>query len=254
MSNKYIKQIENVNFVYPNNVENEYDVEIIHNLQETTPSGAAIVSSATGSATGITMNFTIQFLRNTSQPFCTTGSTTSNAVSIHMMAPNQNYFKPWRLVYNLQLLATTQFLGPVGLSTTILPSQLGLTSFTNGTYRVEFRFIGKRAVYPICASFVISSIPVPTPTPTATPTPTPTPTSTSISTTYFSGVTLNVTDTGWIKYYTKDSPDIYIYQQFITTGSKILTGCVDCASVTYGIPFADLAAFTTTTCGTGCSV
>ena len=62
---------------------------------------------------------------------------------------------------------------------------MGVSSFTSGVYNFEVRFIGKRAIYPICysASVVISS---PTPTPTATsglsPTPTPTPTATPAAT------------------------------------------------------------------------
>ena len=75
---------------------------------------------------------------------------------------------------------------------------MGQTSFTDGTYFVEVRMMGHRAVFPLNYSAVVSGIPLPTPTPTPTktttptptptpglsPTPTPTPTPTNASPTY----------------------------------------------------------------------
>jgi hypothetical protein len=102
----------------------------------------------------------------------------------------------------------------------------------------------------LTVSSIITPTPTPTPTPTATPVgPTPTPTPTSVL--YQSGATLNVTDTGWIKYTSQSlGPDQY---EFIsTTGTYTITGCTLCSSIIPGFPFADLANFTITSCGSSC--
>ena len=135
---------------------------------------------------------------------------------------------------------------------------MGVSSFTSGNYYFEIRMLGKRATYPLNKTLTLS-IAGPTPTPTVTPTltatptgtpglsPTPTPTAGSI---YTSGATINVTDTGYIKYTT---PSGDTYQYISSLGSVTLTNCLICSSITYGYPFADLAAFTVTGCGTSCS-
>lgn len=66
---------------------------------------------------------------------------------------------------------------------------------------------------------------------------------------YHSGITLNVTDTGWIKY---DTAIGTIYKQITSLGSYDIPDCANCSTVREGIPFADLAAFTITDCGSAC--
>jgi hypothetical protein len=83
---------------------------------------------------------------------------------------------------------------------------------------------------------------------TPTPTPTPTPTITPIC--CVSGVTLNVTDPGWIKFKLCDGTDEY--RQYTTTGTKVITECIQQYSVAVGVPYADLAAFTVSGGGTNC--
>jgi hypothetical protein len=172
-----------------------------------------------------------------------------------MMGPTQLYYKPWRLVYNI-LASSTGLTSQSGTTIfNVIPSDLGLTSFTTGTYNFEIRFIGHRAVYPVCQSVVLTVTPPPTPTPTPTPTlppptVTPTPTPTLPPPEYTTGATLNVTDTGWIKY-TMSSGDTYQY--IGSTGTVVLTNCLVCDTIMVGIPFADLAAFTVTNCGSTCS-
>jgi hypothetical protein len=68
---------------------------------------------------------------------------------------------------------------------------------------------------------------------------------------YSSGVTLNITDTGWIKYNSSVYPD-GTYQYMGSLGNVDLGGCVQCSSINYGYPFADLAEFTVVDCGTTC--
>jgi hypothetical protein len=69
--------------------------------------------------------------------------------------------------------------------------------------------------------------------------------------TYNSGVTINVTDTGWIRYNTPSFPDgTTVF--FGSKGTTVLSGCVDCESIRYAYPFADLGNWTIITCGTAC--
>jgi hypothetical protein len=134
---------------------------------------------------------------------------------------------------------------------------MGVSTFTNGTYYFEFRFIGKRAVYPVCANYTISTItpqptptPTPSPTPTVGPTPTPTPTPTVTPNNFTTGVTLNVTDTGYIKYNKSGVGTVYF--NLTSLGTVVLTDCLDCSSIQVGIPFADLANYTIVNCGNPC--
>jgi hypothetical protein len=259
MSTKYISQQSDNNFIYPNYDPKQYDVEIIHEINNNSVSGTVTNFSATTvNSTGITISFDYTWSLNGAEPYIRSDNTTMSVFSVHIMAAGQSYFKPWRLVNSL---ASSNITGTTYSGTTVdtfYPSELGLDSFTNGTYYYEIRMIGKRAVYPICGSFVVSTIidptPTPTPTPTVTPThgtPTPTPTpSPTPGSIYTSGVTINVTDTGWIKY-TTSSGDTYY--QCTSLGSTVLPDCLVCSSINYGYPFADLASWTLVNCGSPCS-
>jgi len=254
MGRKYIKQIINENFIYPNDNVAEYDVEIVHDINNNCVSGSVSNFSATTvSSTGITLSLNYTWLLNNAEPWIRN----SNVLafwSLHCIVPGQSYYKPWRLIQsrgssNTALISNAE----TGVLTTITPSQMGVSSFTNGTYYFELRFIGHRCIFPVCLDLTISSI---TPSPTATPTPTatgepptPTPTATS-SICCVSGVTLNVTDTGWIKYTLCNGTQEY--KEYTTTGNKVIPECIQQNSVTYGFPFADLAEFTVTGAGTQC--
>lgn len=65
-----------------------------------------------------------------------------------------------------------------------------------------------------------------------------------------SGITLNVTDRGYVRYDGCDGQQEYI---FLETGTRVIPGCANPSSVRIGIPFADLAAFTITSSGTPCT-
>lgn len=64
------------------------------------------------------------------------------------------------------------------------------------------------------------------------------------------GITINVTDTGWIKY-TKSNGDTQ-YRQITSTGNYDIPDCAECLSVIPGYPYADLASFTIVDCGNPC--
>lgn len=161
MSRKYIKQINNDNFVYPNNFLAEYDVEIVHDLTESSVTGSITNLSGTSiTSTGITFNYTSLFLLEGAEPFIN-GSNYQSIYSVHCMLPDQLYFKPWRTVSFKKLLVSGSPYTSYGTSSnsfTITPSQFGLTTFSNGVYNFEFRMISKRSVYPICQTITISTL------------------------------------------------------------------------------------------------
>ena len=187
MSKKYIRQVINQNFVYPNNEVSEYDIDIIHDINNNSVNGVVNSFSATTFTTNtLILNWNITWNLNGAEPWIR-NSNILGIASLHMLAPGQDYYKPWRIVgslanANISLTTLTQT-----QVSTIVPSQLGLTSFPTGTYYFEVRFIAHRSVYPVCVSLNLTpSTPTPTPTPTITRTPnittTPTPTITATRT------------------------------------------------------------------------
>lgn len=163
MSKKYISQINNSNFVYPNNKLAEYDVEIIHELKENSVSGtttgfSALYDSETGN---INISFTYQWYLNTAEPFIANNGEL-NILSLHMMSNTKKYFKPWICVGLIQS-------NDIGLTYktdtqnfVVTPAMMGQSSFTIGTYFFEIRMMGHRAVFPLNYSQVVTG---PTPPP-----------------------------------------------------------------------------------------
>lgn len=187
MSRKYIKQIINQDFVYPNNEVSEYDIELIQDFNSNSVSGTVTNFSATTvTSSAITFAYTYTWDRNNAEPWIRNSGTMA-ILSVHCMVPGQTYYKPWRIVTSVAVSAPYQNLYTNTISFGITPSQFGLTSFTDGTYYFEFRFIGHLSVFPVCASLDLTMAtptptPTPSPTPTGTPTATPTPTPTATAT------------------------------------------------------------------------
>jgi hypothetical protein len=254
MSKKYIGEIQNDNFIFPNNNPWEYGVEIIHDINDYSVSGTVtnFVATVTGSSINVAFDYT--WAKNNAEPFITDSDLLS-VLSVHMMEPTTTFFKPWRLVGNVT--NALNYLSNItsSISFTVTPAEMGVASFINGTYYFEVRMIGHRAIYPICVTYTVSTFPTPTPSPTPTPTPTgPTPTPTPTATpgiTYYSGATLNVTDTGWIQYDIQGIGGVYQYISYL--GTYTINSCVDCGSIRTGIPYTDTASFTITSCGTACA-
>jgi hypothetical protein len=182
MSKKYIGQVNSKNFVYPNNTIQEYDREIIHNINNNSIvgsiSGFTIISATTDN---VQISFNYDWNNTNGADVFVNEAGVVNMFSVHMMTPNVKYTKPFVQVYSLT--GSTSIIGTNVTGTTNInissTSALGSTSgFTNGVYSFEVRFIGLKSITPVCASGTISSIVplTPTPTPTSTTTPTPTPT------------------------------------------------------------------------------
>jgi hypothetical protein len=261
----------------------EYDVDIIHDINDNTVSGTVnSFSLVSASSTTLSVNFGYSWFRNNADVFKGSGTFNNNRtdlLSIHMMAPSQQYYKPWRLV-NYFASATTTIPDTVtvgDINFNITASLMGLTSFTNGVYNFEFRFIGLKQIFTVVRTLTVSTINPPTATPTpipptatptpipptATPTPTPggptfTPTPSPSPTvtptpsgSFTSGATINVIDTGYIKYRKKgETVDTYVF--ISSLGDYTITDCLTCITIQPGIPFSDTANFTLLTCGAPC--
>ena len=76
----------------------------------------------------------------------------------------------------------------------------------------------------------------------------PAPGSTPVSP-YTTGITINITDTGWLKY---DTASGTVYRQFTSLGNQDIPDCANCSTIRDGIPFADLASWTVVDCGNPC--
>jgi hypothetical protein len=181
MSRKYISELLSQNFVYPNNTVSEYDLEIVHDINNYSVSGT--VTNFTGtlvSSTGITINMSGTWSLNNAEPYVNQSGTV-NIFSVHMMDKTQNYYRPWSLVFN-KSIATGSTTNSFTETFTVTPSMVGVTGFTTGNYYFEVRMIGHRAIFPICVTTSVTTGPTPTPSPSATVTgtltPTPSPSST----------------------------------------------------------------------------
>jgi hypothetical protein len=73
----------------------------------------------------------------------------------------------------------------------------------------------------------------------------------TFSTTCTSGITINVTNPGWVKWDDCDGNTIY---QYFLTGNRPIPNCANPSTVRIGIPFADLPVFTINTTGSPCNV
>jgi hypothetical protein len=156
MSNKYISQVNNQNFVYPNYTLSEYDVDILQNINDNSVSGTVtnFIVSGTARTTGITFTHDWTWAKNNADVFIST-SDQIHLLSVHMIAAGQTYYKPWRCV-DIVTNGTTGSSTYSGSNTvTVTPSMMGLTTFSSGTYYFEIRFIGLKSIYPICQTLSI---------------------------------------------------------------------------------------------------
>jgi hypothetical protein len=154
---KYIPQLNNQNFVFPNYDLAEYDVDIIHDINDYSVSGTVtnFVVSGTARTTGITFTHDYTWSKNGAQTFIST-SGQIHLLSVHMIAGGQTYYKPWRLV-DIVTNGTTGSSTYSGSNTvTVTPSMMGLTTFSSGTYYFEIRMIGLKAIYPICQTLTVT--------------------------------------------------------------------------------------------------
>lgn len=153
---KYISQINNTNFVYPNYDLAEYDVDIVHNINNNSVSGyVTTLSATTVASTGITVSVNYTWVKNNADIFIRNINSVQ-LISLHAMVPNQNYYKPFRIISNSStsnLNVTTQ---TVSGNQFFSPATMGVASFISGTYYFEVRFIGATSIFPVCRTLSIT--------------------------------------------------------------------------------------------------
>lgn len=155
MSVKYIPQLNNQNFVYPNYDLAEYDVNIIQDLNENSVSGTTTSFTATTiSSSAMTITFSYTWSKNSAEPFI--ANSNLRVLSLHMLAGGQTYYKPWRLVSQVSSGSTGATTLSGSVSQVVTPAMLGLSTFVTGTYYFEIRFIGAKAIYPVCQTLSIT--------------------------------------------------------------------------------------------------
>jgi hypothetical protein len=205
MSKKFIPQIPNNDFVYPNNDRVEYDQTIVHEINDNCPSGTISgITMTQVSNDEFTLSFDYDINLNGSIPsFIGAGDQydRQSLITVHMMQPNRVWMKPWKLVNNFSVPNASSGQTFNGTFTAnIYSSQMGELYFPPGDYSFEFRIISEECVTPICAVVTYTwTAPTPTPTPTfvgkPTPTPTATPTATPVVPTPTPTATANVCTT-----------------------------------------------------------
>jgi hypothetical protein len=157
MSTRYIPQINETNFVFPNYDIAEYDVDIIHDINNLSVSGTVsnFIVSGTPRTSGITFTYDYTWSKNGAETFISLAGNL-HLLSIHMMAAGQTYYKPWRLITFIATGVTTNSTYSGSSQVSVSPSALGLTAFTSGTYYFEIRMIGLKSIYPICQTLSIT--------------------------------------------------------------------------------------------------
>jgi hypothetical protein len=154
---KYIGQVNNQNFVYPNYDLAEYDIDIIQNINDNSISGTVsnFIVSGTARTTGITFTHNWTWARNGADVFISS-SGQIHLLSVHMIAAGQTYYKPWRCVDIVTSGTTTGSTYSGSNTVTVTPSMMGLTTFSSGTYYFEIRMIGLKSIYPICQTLTVT--------------------------------------------------------------------------------------------------
>lgn len=155
---KYIPQLNETNFVYPNFEIAEYDVDIIHNINNFSVSGTVtnFVVSGTARTTGITFTHNWTWSKNGADVFISPITNQIHLLSVHMIAAGQVYYKPWRCVDTIFDYTTGSSTYSGSNTVTVTPAMMGLTTFTSGTYYFEIRMIGLKSIYPICQTLSIT--------------------------------------------------------------------------------------------------
>ena len=166
MSRRYIPQTPNNDFVYPNNDRYEYDEEIVHEINDNVVSGEISGLTLTEAGGVLYLQYTYIWNRNGAEVFIRDSGSLA-LLSVHCLAPGQEYFSAWRMIDSVSTSSTGVTVATATISRSITYDQFGLTSsWPYGEYTFEFRFIGLKQNYVVCTSATLVEI-TPTPTPTA---------------------------------------------------------------------------------------
>lgn len=161
---RYIPQIPNNDFVYPNNDKVEYDVNIVHEINDNTVYGTVSGLTLTRSGATILLDYNFTWYRNGAEVW-TRENGSRGILSIHVLVPGQEYFSPWRMIDSVSTTSTSGVI-TANILRQVNPSYMGLSSWPSGEYVFEFRFIGLKQNYVVCQTATLAPAPTPTPTPT----------------------------------------------------------------------------------------
>lgn len=163
MGRKYITNQQDINYVYPNNIINQYDVEIVHDVNDNCVTGTVTnFSAVTYTTTGMTLSFDYTWTLNGAERFSNFNDLAYILWSLHGMntpinayGTPQGYYNPWRMLAYLPTNSTgTTISGTFNSSgvTVFTPAMFGMSTFPiSGTsYEFEIRMISKNCVLPIC--------------------------------------------------------------------------------------------------------
>jgi hypothetical protein len=152
----YIPQTPNNDFVYPNNDRVEYDLELCHPINDNSPTGSISGLTLTVNSTGsqLTIDYDYEWDRNGSIFFERFYTNNIGYLSVHMMTPDQDYMKPWRIVDSVSS-ATPSDTYSGSRSITVNASDFGITEFPGGTYTFEFRLISELSVTVLCDTYEV---------------------------------------------------------------------------------------------------
>ena len=164
MGRKYISNQQDINYVYPNNVINQYDVEIVHDINNNCVTGTVTNFTGTSySTTGLTATFDYTWNLNGAERMLNANDNATIILSVHgMHTPTniygtaQGYFNPWRMVYySTGTVNVTTQTGAINMGLT--PAAFGLTTFppSPATFEFEIRMISRNCVLPICATITV---------------------------------------------------------------------------------------------------
>ena len=165
MGRKYITNQQDINYVYPNNIINQYDVEIVHDVNDNCVTGTVTnFSGITYNPILLTIRFDYTWNLNGAERMLNYNDSATMVLSVHgMNTPTniygspQGYFNPWRMLVHLTgtTNATTQTV--TALTTSFTPAMFGLVTFpaSPATFEFEIRMISKNCVLPICQTLTI---------------------------------------------------------------------------------------------------
>jgi hypothetical protein len=165
MGRKYITNQQDINYVYPNNIINQYDVEIVHDINNNCVLGSVSNFAISGySSTGLTITFDYTWFLNGAERMLNWVDSATMILSLHgMNAPNniygtpQGYFNPWRMLTHVTGTTTTTSQSGSVNTGVLVPAMFGLATFPAAptTFEFEIRMISRNCVLPICQVITI---------------------------------------------------------------------------------------------------
>jgi hypothetical protein len=160
MGRKYITNQQDINFIYPNNVINQYDVEIVHDINDNCVTGTVTnFSAVTYTTTGMTLSFTYNWNLNGAERFYEPLESYTMVLSLHgMNTPTnaygtpQGYYNPWRLLYHVTGTTATTIQTATVTTGVLTPAMFGMSTFPASatSYEFEIRMISRNCILPIC--------------------------------------------------------------------------------------------------------